>query len=138
MATQPNRAPLVLWTLILVAAVANLNLSVANVALPSIGEAFDSSQTALEATQAGYEVGTRTQVEVLSARRALVQAQTNYANSRFDYINSIVKLRLAAGTLDRQTLAEVNGWLSDSEPAAPQPLASGASPRSDLLSVNRP
>jgi outer membrane protein len=95
----------------------------------ALRQALASSQTALEATQAGYEVGTRTQVEVLSARRALVQAQTNYANSRFDYINSIVKLRLAAGTLDRQTLAEVNGWLSESEPAAPQPLASGASAR---------
>ena len=43
----PSRAPLVLASLIIVAAVANLNLSVANVALPSIGTAFDSSQTCL-------------------------------------------------------------------------------------------
>ena len=43
--TGPGRAPLVLLALILVAAVANLNLSVANVALPSIGQAFGSSQT---------------------------------------------------------------------------------------------
>ncbi|MYT24721.1 MFS transporter, partial [Streptomyces sp. SID7760] len=43
----PARASLVLASLIVVAAVANLNLSVANVALPAIGRAFDSSQTAL-------------------------------------------------------------------------------------------
>ena len=47
-ALQPQRAGLVLTALILVAAVANLNLAVANVALPSIGEHFDSSQTALD------------------------------------------------------------------------------------------
>ena len=44
----PARAPLVLGTLILVSGVANLNLSVANVALPSIGDAFDSSQTSAQ------------------------------------------------------------------------------------------
>ena len=43
--TAPARAGLVLGALILVAAVANLNLAVANVALPSIGQAFDASQT---------------------------------------------------------------------------------------------
>ena len=47
-ASQPQRAGLVLTALILVAAVANLNLAVANVALPSIGEHFDSSQTTLD------------------------------------------------------------------------------------------
>ena len=46
--TVPARASLVLLSLILVAAVANLNLAVANVALPDIGKAFDSSQTTLE------------------------------------------------------------------------------------------
>jgi MFS transporter, DHA2 family, multidrug resistance protein len=53
----PARAPLVLIALILVAAVANLNLAVANVALPSIGAAFDSSQTALDLIAVGYSLG---------------------------------------------------------------------------------
>src|SRR5262245_48618247 len=53
----PERAGLVLVTLILVAAVANLNLSVANVALPSIGEHFDSSQTTLDLIAVGYSLG---------------------------------------------------------------------------------
>jgi MFS transporter, DHA2 family, multidrug resistance protein len=53
----PARAGLVLTSLILVAAVANLNLSVANVALPSIGEHFDSSQTMLDLIAVGYSLG---------------------------------------------------------------------------------
>ena len=56
-ASQPQRAGLVLTALILVAAVANLNLAVANVALPSIGEHFDSSQTALDLIAVGYSLG---------------------------------------------------------------------------------
>jgi MFS family permease len=55
--TAPARQGLVLVTLILVAAVANLNLAVANVALPSIGEAFDSSQTTLDLIAVGYSLG---------------------------------------------------------------------------------
>jgi EmrB/QacA subfamily drug resistance transporter len=55
--TAPARAGLVLLALILVAAVANLNLAVANVALPSIGVAFDASQTALNLIAVGYSLG---------------------------------------------------------------------------------
>src|SRR6188508_2084435 len=55
--SAPERAGLVLTALILVAAVANLNLAVANVALPSIGEHFDSSQTALDLVAVGYSLG---------------------------------------------------------------------------------
>ncbi len=54
---SPERAGVVLVALILVAAVANLNLSVANVALPSIGKHFDSSQTTLDLIAVGYSLG---------------------------------------------------------------------------------
>jgi EmrB/QacA subfamily drug resistance transporter len=63
----PERAGLVLITLILVAAVANLNLSVANVALPDIGEAFDSSQTMLNLIAVGYSLGLAASVLWLGA-----------------------------------------------------------------------
>ena len=53
----PARGGVVLLALILVAAVANLNLAVANVALPSIGAAFDASQTSLNPIAVGYSVG---------------------------------------------------------------------------------
>ena len=55
--SAPARGGLVLATLILVAAVANLNLSVANVALPDIGKAFDASQTALDLVAVGFSLG---------------------------------------------------------------------------------
>src|SRR5215471_16507973 len=54
---EPNRAGAALFALILVAAVANLNLAVANVALPKIGEAFDASQTSLNLIAVGYSLG---------------------------------------------------------------------------------
>jgi MFS family permease len=54
---SPARAKVVLASLILVAGVANLNLSVANVALPDIGKAFDASQTALDLVAVGYSLG---------------------------------------------------------------------------------
>src|SRR4030095_6394349 len=66
-AAQPARAGLVLASLIAVAAVANLNLSVANVALPSIGRAFDSSQTMLDLIAVGYSLGLAATVLYLGA-----------------------------------------------------------------------
>jgi MFS transporter, DHA2 family, multidrug resistance protein len=63
----PERAGLVLLSLILVAGVANLNLSVANVALPSIGKHFDSSQTALNLIAVGYSLGLAASVLYLGA-----------------------------------------------------------------------
>ena len=65
--TAPERAGIVLVSLILVAAVANLNLSVANVALPSIGKAFDSSQTTLDLIAVGYSLGLAASVLYLGA-----------------------------------------------------------------------
>lgn len=63
----PPRAGLALLALILVAAVANLNLAVANVALPSIGEAFGSSQTTLDMIAVGYSLGLAASVLYLGA-----------------------------------------------------------------------
>src|SRR5690349_7020484 len=63
----PARAGLVLAALILVAGVANLNLSVANVALPDIGRHFDSSQTTLDLIAVGYSLGLAASVLYLGA-----------------------------------------------------------------------
>lgn len=77
----------------------------------ALRRAVESSQTGLTATESGYQVGTRSVIEVLTARQTLVQAQTNYSRSRYDYILNVIHLQLAAGTLDRQTLEEINQWL---------------------------
>jgi EmrB/QacA subfamily drug resistance transporter len=65
--TSPDRSTLVLLALILVAAVANLNLAVANVALPDIGKAFDASQSALDLVAVGYSLGLAASVLYLGA-----------------------------------------------------------------------
>ena len=65
--TRPERASIVLATLILVAAVANLNLAVANVALPDIGDAFDAGQTGLNLVAVGYSLGLAASVLYLGA-----------------------------------------------------------------------
>jgi outer membrane protein len=79
----------------------------------SLRQAVESAQTALQATEAGYEVGTRTSVDVLEARRRLFEAQTNYARSRYDYLLNVLRLQLAAGTLDSKGLADINRLLTE-------------------------
>jgi outer membrane protein len=91
----------------------------------ALRQGLESAQVALKATEAGYDVGTRTAVEVLQGRQSLVQAQTSYAQSRYDYMLDVIALRLAAGTLDRSTLAELNRSLTSTMgapgTAPPQP-----------------
>ena len=77
----------------------------------ALRQALASSRTALAATEAGYEVGTRTAVDVLLSRQRLFDAQTNYARSRYDYVLNVLTLEQATGTLDESRLARVNGWL---------------------------
>jgi len=79
----------------------------------ALRQARKSNQVALEATEAGYEVGTRTTVDVLDARRNLFLAETNYARSRYDYIVNVLRLKQAAGTLSPDDIALVNGWLQE-------------------------
>jgi outer membrane protein len=89
----------------------------------ALKQALESSQTALKATEAGYDVGTRTAVDVLAARRTLVAAYTAYSRSRYDYILNVLTLKQAAGILDRKALEDVNGWLETPPPPANPPVA---------------
>lgn len=76
-------------------------------------QALESSRTALQATEAGFEVGTRTTVDVLDARRQLFEAQTNYSRSRYDYILTVLQLQIATGTLERTDLEKINAFLKE-------------------------
>ncbi len=78
----------------------------------ALAQAVKSSQTALEATEAGFEVGTRTTVDVLAARRTLFEAQRDFARSRYDYLINIVRLESAAGGLVQEDLAGINSFLT--------------------------
>jgi outer membrane protein len=93
----------------------------------ALRQALESSQTALAAAEAGYEVGTRTSLDVLNARRTVVQAQTDYAASRYDYIVSLFQLRFAAGILDFAQLGVINAWLVSAAPTSPMFLTPSSS-----------
>jgi outer membrane protein len=76
----------------------------------ALQQAVRSNQTALDATRAGFEVGTRTSTDVRTAQSNLRQAETAHALSRYDYALSMLRLRRAAGDLTAQALEEVNAW----------------------------
>ncbi len=77
----------------------------------ALNQALSSTETAAEAAQAGFEVGTRTAVDVLLALRETYRAKRDYSRARYDYILSTFRLKQAAGTLTAQDIAEINKWL---------------------------
>ncbi|MGA2862533.1 MAG: TolC family outer membrane protein [Steroidobacteraceae bacterium] len=85
----------------------------------ALKQAVESDRIALQATEAGYQVGTKTVVDVLTTRAALLQDDTNFALAKYAYLNAIVSLRLAAGNLDRSTVELINSWLIEPRPPLP-------------------
>lgn len=77
----------------------------------ALRQSVESNNTALRATQAGFEVGTQTTVDVLAAQNNLSRAETTYSRSRYDYILNILRLKQAAGTLGESDVVEVDAWL---------------------------
>jgi outer membrane protein len=79
----------------------------------ALRRAVESNTTALNATEAGYEAGTRTAVDVVESRRLWIQAQTDYSRSRYDYMINVLKLQQAAGILSEQSLNRLNTLLKE-------------------------
>lgn len=79
----------------------------------ALDQARTSTQAALEATEAGFEVGTRTIVDVLNAQRELFNAERDYEQARHAYLINTLRLRQAAGTLTEADLERVNALLTD-------------------------
>jgi len=77
----------------------------------ALKQATISSESALETTQAGFEVGTRTIVDVLLAQRTLFRSKRDYDQARHAYIVNILRLKLSAGTLSPDDLKYFNQWL---------------------------
>ena len=95
------------------AARSNYQLTITNAArVMARKQAITSAESALKATQAGYDVGTRNIVDVLLAQRTLFQAKRNFSNARYDYILSMMRLKQVAGQLSPEDIFEINGWLS--------------------------
>jgi outer membrane protein len=98
----------------------------------ALKQAVESDRIALQATEAGYQVGTKTVVDVLTTRAALLQDDTNYAQAKYGYLNGIVSLRLAAGNLDRGTVELINSWLIEPRPPLPAVPATPEAPATTL------
>ncbi|MGB6452312.1 MAG: TolC family outer membrane protein [Steroidobacteraceae bacterium] len=94
----------------------------------ALRQGVQSAEVALTATEAGYQVGTRTEVDVLQERQNLVQAETNYAQARYTYLLDMVQLQLAAGTLDQRTIEQINGWLTVEQRMSTSPVTEPAPP----------
>lgn len=77
----------------------------------ALRQALASSTIALEATRAGFEVGTRTAVDVLNSQQELYRARRNFSRARYDYILQRLRLKQAAGTLQQDDLRQVSAWL---------------------------
>lgn len=81
-----------------------------------------SSKSSLDATQAGYEVGTRNVVDVLNAQNTLFSAERDYANSRYDYIINLMRLKEQAGLLSPEDVIRLDSNLE----LPPPPTAAAA------------
>lgn len=77
----------------------------------ALQQAVVSAETALEATEAGYEVGTRTSVDVLVATREVFRAKSSYAQARYSYLLDTLALKQASGILEEADLERINNWL---------------------------
>lgn len=79
-------------------------------------QAVISATQSLDSTEAQFKVGTRTMVDVVNAQERLFLAQKDLARDRYDYINSILKLKSYAGTLSPNDIADINTWLKGKVP----------------------
>jgi outer membrane protein len=89
-----------------------LGINAAIASVKAFSQAVVSAQSALEATQAGFEVGTRTIVDVLQATSQLYNAKKNLSRARYDYVLNMLRLKAATGALSEADVAQVNNWLN--------------------------
>ncbi len=79
--------------------------------IKALQTALVSSQSSVDSTKLGQEVGVRTQVDVLNATQQLISTRRDYAQAIYGYAINVLKLKSAAGTLTEDDLAYVNQWL---------------------------
>ncbi len=89
----------------------DINSSISRV--NALQAAVESANSALQASQAGAEVGTRTMVDVLNEQKNFYRSKRDYARSRYDYLISSIKLKHAASSLTERDLVNINQYLLD-------------------------
>jgi outer membrane protein len=77
----------------------------------ALQQAVVSADSALKATEAGFDVGTRTIVDVLNSTRNQFDARQRLASARYDFISAILALKQASGNLTEQDLIDINRGL---------------------------
>ena len=78
--------------------------------------AIKSAESALDATQTGYEVGTRNIVDVLQAQQRLFASQFDYADSRYNYVLDLLRLKQAAGKLTETDIVQLSAFTDSANP----------------------
>ncbi|MDZ7924635.1 MAG: TolC family outer membrane protein [Marinagarivorans sp.] len=82
-------------------------------------QAIVSSESALQATKAGYDVGTRNLVNLLDAQRKVYAAKRDYLSALYDYVLSGLRLKQSAGTLAGEDVAQLDQWLNKAQLVGP-------------------
>ena len=90
---------------------AYLNLNTSINQIKAYEQALSSSQSQLESTQTGYEVGIRTSLDVLNAQQQLFAAKRNLLEARYQYLMNIIRLKSTSGILSDTDLADINQQL---------------------------
>jgi len=88
-----------------------LNIKSAIAQIKALRQAVRSNESATRAVKAGFEVGTRTSVDVLDAQRDLFKARSDLSAARYQYILDVLRLKQAAGTLAEEDIQKVDALL---------------------------
>ncbi len=84
----------------------------------ALKQSVKSNETSMDATETGLQVGTRTIVDVLTARQNLLKAQTGFANARYTYLKNVLTLKQSAGILTENDVKQINVILQAAAPTS--------------------
>lgn len=90
---------------------AYLGLSSSMAQIKALAQALQSSQSQLDATRLGYEVGIRTSVDLLNARQQYFSAKRDLLQARYQYLVSIIRLKTASGIINEADLQDIDQQL---------------------------
>ncbi|WP_370529663.1 outer membrane channel protein TolC [Superficieibacter sp. 1612_C1] len=99
----------------------NINASISSI--NAYKQAVVSAQSSLDASEAGYSVGTRTIVDVLDATTTLYNAKQQLSSARYNYLINLLNVKNALGTLNEQDLVSLNSALGKTVPTTPESVA---------------
>jgi outer membrane protein len=94
---------------------AYLNVQSSISQVEALRQAVESNEASVKATQAGFKVGTKTSLDVLTALSDLYKAQSEYSQARYTYLVDTLRLKQAAGVLTTADIERINAYLAGSD-----------------------